>query len=998
MSTQPPGLESITELLREQIRKRARLWKYLAIPMTFISLILALWLITKLFGATISLQNPANLVSTAVVMTAMLLGSQGIYRRLETARLQKDPLVMQAPQAIEHISKIASRSSTRQEITDALIKEIEALFHPQTIEIARYDQRTHYYRVGEDLSIPADDPLAHWLISQPLNVPLLLTEAALPQEAQPAAADLHARGIVLLVPFGHQGWLSLGAPAGLKTYDAAQQSLLQYLTRPASIGLERATIIESQQKRATELNSLHWVAQAVNFTMDLDDIFELIYTQLKRVMPLPNFYIALKDPDRDFFTFNFFVDNEARIESDHTWSTNEGLTGVVIRNSMPIRTANYIEECRQRGLEPSGPNPQQRAWMGAPLTAGAQSLGVMVASAIQQDILYTEEDENFFVTIAAYTASILERHVLEERLKARARQLSTLNEIGNLLASSLDLNEVLDLVVRNAADLLVSDAGSLLLLDEDSGDLIFRISSGGAGQQLVGMRVPAGKGIAGAAFSENRPVITQDTHKDRRWYGGFDKKSEFNTESIIAVPLNARGRTIGVLEVLNRKDGRPFSDEDTELLLSFGAQAAIAIENAQLFTLTDQALQSRLEELTLIQHIDRQLNATLDYGEVMGQTLEWAVRITGDTIGLIAALQEEENGTRGLRFLAHKGYPEALFQQYAETELWPLENGLIGATVRSGETSLVADVRANPQYQQIVPEMATQLTVPIKREERVIGVLALEAAQAESFSPENLASITRLADHAAIAIDNARLFQQLQRANQAKTEFVSFVSHELKQPMTSMKGYTDLLMRGIGGALNEQQLGFVQIIRNNIGRMDRLVQDLLDVSRIESGRLKLEMGQVIPAEIVSEAVQAFKQEIETKQQTLEVAIQPDIPTVVGDRGRLIQVLTNLVSNANKYTPEGGHITLSAELHARNGVDYVRWCVTDTGIGMTPEDLEKLFTKYFRASNSAVRSVQGTGLGLVITRSIVEMHNGYVDVQSTYQKGSQFSFAIPIQTT
>ena len=188
--------------------------------------------------------------------------------------------------------------------------------------------------------------------------------------------------------------------------------------------------------------------------------------------------------------------------------------------------------------------------------------------------VFTEEDENFFVTVAAYTAAIIERYSLSERLASRARQLGTLNEIGNLLASSLDLNEVLGLVVRNAATLLNSEAGSLLLLDDESGDLIFRISSGPAGAKLVGMRVPAGKGIAGAAFAENRPVITHDTHKDDRWDSSFDRRAEFSTQSIIAVPLNARGRTIGVLEVINRKDARPFNQEDTELLLAFGAQAA----------------------------------------------------------------------------------------------------------------------------------------------------------------------------------------------------------------------------------------------------------------------------------------------------------------------------------------------------------------------------------------------------------------------------------------
>jgi signal transduction histidine kinase len=308
----------------------------------------------------------------------------------------------------------------------------------------------------------------------------------------------------------------------------------------------------------------------------------------------------------------------------------------------------------------------------------------------------------------------------------------------------------------------------------------------------------------------------------------------------------------------------------------------------------------------------------------------------------------------------------------------------------------VTNVGDNPYYNAVVPGMQAQLSVPIKREDHVIGVIALESTQADTFRKEDVALIERLADHAAIAIENARLFGQVQRANEAKTEFVSFVSHELKQPMTSMKGYTDLLMKGIGGALNDQQKQFIQVIRNNVGRMDQLVQSLLDISRIESGRLRLEMSEVAPEELISEAVQAFEPTMRAKNQTIQVDIEVNLPVVTGDRGRLLQVLTNLVSNANKYTPESGVITIRAARWQENEQTYVRWSVQDTGIGMTPEEQERLFTKYFRSSSTAVRSEQGTGLGLVITRSIIEMHGGRIWVESEYRKGSTFNFIIPVK--
>ncbi|MBN2393869.1 MAG: GAF domain-containing protein [Anaerolineae bacterium] len=1004
MSTHSTASASIIELLKEKTRQTSRLWGYTLIPMLVLGIFIGLWVLTIIFGGSLSLEQPLSLIVTAVLLSLSILVGRWVYRYFETRRIEKQPLLQRASQALENITRVTVSSSTRQKIAEALREEIEVLLHPQAIEIALLRQAHHYRALGTDIIFRADDPFVQWLTAaQPVDLLIALPATEIPPEALATQTQMLERGIVMLIPLGKQGWVGVGTPAdithaGAGGYNAVQQSLLQHLARPVAVGLERAAVAETQPKRANELRSLYWIAQALNFTTEIDDIMELIYTQLKRVIAMPNFYLALKDPDEDILSFTFYIEEDERLYPEDTWPIDEGLTGAIMTSGVTIRTTDYITECQKRSIKPGGTRPGH-AWMGASLTAGDKSLGVMVVSTFDPNIVFTEEDENFFVTVAAYTAAIIERHSLYERLESRARQLATLNEIGNLLASSLDLNEVLDLVVRNAASLLNSEAGSLLLLDDESGDLIFRISSGPAGAKLVGMHVPAGKGIAGAAFADNRPVITHDTHKDGRWDSSFDRRAEFSTQSIIAVPLNARGRTIGVLEVINRKDSRPFNQEDTELLLAFGAQAAIAIENAQLFTMTDQALQARVEELTTLQQIDRQLNATLDYSAVMGQTLEWAIRTTGATIGLIAALQEEEDGTQGLRFLAHRGYPPDIFARYEKDALWPLAEGLVGQTVRTGETTLTTDLAENPHYRALTPDMRTQLTVPIKREERegtgVIGVIALESDQDDTFNESSVAFIGRLADHAAIAIENARLFQIVQQANDAKTDFISFVSHELKQPMTSMKGYIDLLMKGIGGPINDQQQQFLHIIRNNVGRMDRLVQDLLDVSRIESGRLRLDMGRIVPEEIISEAVQAFEQEIAGKNQTLQVALPPSLPTVIGDRGRLIQVLTNLVSNANKYTPESGTIVVGADIWTDKGQEYVRWSVKDNGIGMKPDELTRLFTKYFRASNAAVRSVQGTGLGLVITRSIVEMHGGQVMVESEYQQGSTFSFAIPI---
>jgi signal transduction histidine kinase len=496
---------------------------------------------------------------------------------------------------------------------------------------------------------------------------------------------------------------------------------------------------------------------------------------------------------------------------------------------------------------------------------------------------------------------------------------------------------------------------------------------------------------------EGRSIVVRDAQSDPRWYQELD--DSFVTHSIIAVPMISRGRPIGVIQLLNRRDGIPFDEDDERLLTAFAANATVSIENARMFTQTDQALAARVEELSMMQRIDRELNATLDYDQVMSLTLDRALRTTEADAGLVAVIVEAGDGARGLRFLAHRGYPEELLTAHEE-EPWPLERGIIGRVVRTGKPGLVQDVESDPDYAPLVSEIVAQLTVPIRREEQIIGVIALGSSQQGLLDQEALEFVIRLADHAAIAIENARLFEQVRRANEAKTDFISFVSHELKQPMTSIKGYTDLLVKGAAGELNDVQHSFLETVRSNADRMNKLIGDLLDVSRIESGRIRMVFRSMSVEQAVEDVLRTIRGQIEAKQQALGVDIPPDLPLVRADRDRFLQILTNLVSNAHRYTPEGGSIAVRAQRWS-DGQDpaaqeaFVLCSVSDTGIGISPADQERLFTKYFRADDPTVQRVAGTGLGLVITKSLVELHGGEIWVESELGKGSTFAFTVPV---
>jgi signal transduction histidine kinase len=327
-----------------------------------------------------------------------------------------------------------------------------------------------------------------------------------------------------------------------------------------------------------------------------------------------------------------------------------------------------------------------------------------------------------------------------------------------------------------------------------------------------------------------------------------------------------------------------------------------------------------------------------------------------------------------------------------------------------GEIAQWLEVRNHPVYLQsghdrLPPPLDTVgmvLFMPLQghggyREARPRGWVALGPHPGgEPYSPRDLVLLAALVDHAALAIENSQLVEQIAGLDQAKAEFIDFVAHELKQPMTSMQGYTKMLLMGIGGELNDTQSQFVEVINANAARMGKLVNDLLEISRLEAGRVKLNLEPLQPRAIVDEALAAVRADMEARGHTLEVQLPDGLPLITGDLARLLQVLTNLLSNACLYTPDGGTIRVSAAERDSAGAlpGYLLFTIADTGIGMSPEDLANL-GKFFRADRELIASQPGTGLGLSIAQHIIELHSGELSVESELDRGSTFSFSIPI---
>jgi signal transduction histidine kinase len=585
----------------------------------------------------------------------------------------------------------------------------------------------------------------------------------------------------------------------------------------------------------------------------------------------------------------------------------------------------------------------------ASLADARQTLALM-KSQLNAGLIAQEQD---FWSGQLENLSDLLEIIAVERTNDQQSRLAALYQVSRVIGASLDTGEVLNQVMDAIIKLTGAERGFLMLLDENH-ELEVKAARDLAQETLSKEEFAFSRSVIRQVAETGEQVVTNNASNDPR-FSGQDSVVVHQLRSIQCVPLRARGSIIGVIYVDNPLRSGVFDEADLEMLAAFSAQAAVAIENARLFTMTDEALARRVEELSMMQEIDRQLNETLDFGKVMDLTLQWAMRVA-----------DADNGAIGL--LEMEGEQNRIVAQHGE------------------ELSKVKMLLSNGKK----PKGDGVLTAPIQREGRVIGVIALDRADGKSFSPEARDFVTRLADHAAIAIENARLYQAVKRANEAKTEFVSLVTHELRIPMTSIKGYAEMLK--MMGGLTEQQEGFIEIIRNNVGRMSKLTSDLSDISRIETGRLNLEVEDNIEIrQVLDEILTEMKAEIESREHTLVRDIPSRLPRVRVDPNRLGQVLTNLINNAAKYTTDGGTITI----RARKAGDFVRCEVADTGVGMTPEELKNLFVKFWRSENAFIREQVGTGLGLAIAKNLVELQGGQMSVESEVGVGTTIAFTMPI---
>src|SRR3984893_16037743 len=595
-------------------------------------------------------------------------------------------------------------------------------------------------------------------------------------------------------------------------------------------------------------------------------------------------------------------------------------------------------------------------------------------------------------TVAVITGLGAAVRAMNTEIRGTRRRLDQTEQLRNVLGElvgQLDVSRMLNTVIRCGMELLQMDSGAIVLLDEDRGVFSLRaaVRLPGAAE---GEAVSVADGIVGRVVREKRFVtLTESPLFDLPALNAAGYARAFGS------PVVLEGKVFGVLHLQTRDDQRRLTRWEEEALEVLSQQLAVALRNVRLF----EESEKRARRLELLNQSIDQMNQKLFEPELLDVV---ATALTGN-LGFAAAqawLLEPSDGALWRRASHHTtGSPPPVPGR--------VERGMseIGQ-VAELRVPIVTNDPANHRQVGLSPWMSEEgiqafAGFPLVVGDQLLGVLAVYHRR--PLDRNTIELLTLFAQHAATAIQEAHLFHlateqtarltalnvELQRANQHKAEFLANMSHELRTPLNSILGFSQLLLEGDGGVLTGDQRQDVDIIAQNGQHLLALINDLLDISKLEAGKAQLHRGEVEVEPLISECVESVRSLAKTKKLDLSASVSVEVGRVFADGPKLKQVLLNLLGNAIKFTETGG-VRVTAE---RQGAE-LRVSVRDTGIGVPVEDTERIFESFQQGKRGISGKYQGTGLGLAICRQLVEMHGGRIWVKSTPGQGSTFSFTIP----
>lgn len=866
------------------------------------------------------------------------------------------------------VRRVRERGVTNEQLKTT---ELRAAFfvnaYAGLIEAARGD----YSRLTDALHAAASlrgrtDRTLPLLLEIPFQLRRIVWDVAIEQDD--AAATLHI--LAELEPLTE--WM-VGALSRQFGHEV-EQALRQRIDEAEYMATKLAVATEEADNAALRINRLYTFTQALNGNLHLRQLVTIIGTELQHALGTDRCAIWLRADDTLYNALAWGYPQP--LDTIHYGIDDTTLVPLAFQRSKPWLLPDPSAQNDGGWVDP------EAALMALPLVVGDTRLGVIVVQGAR-GTLATDHIElaQSFATQAAlalenarlYDQIVRFNAELEQRIEARTQELRAerdrldlLFAISSAVSSTLDIDTMLNDLLDVLAKRMNVRHGSVMLLDDEASQLVRRATLGSALNDLT--HFPLGLGVAGWVAQHREPLLIDDVTVEPRWIAPVAGSGEHKqTGALLAVPLLASDELLGVLTLSHPEIGY-FTIDHQRMLTVVANTVAVAIRNADLYGyISDQA--TRLASMV------RSERENASQSQAILQSIADGV-LVGDRDGQI--------------ILANPMSAQILDQPLEDLFMANLHEVLQPLKMSGHERTPLRDVLEAPLDEHDQPRRfrATARLGPRSIDMAVAPVLS------DRDEPLGVVAILR---------DISREIE----SDRLKTEFIGTVSHELRTPMTVIKGYLQLMATGSIGELTPTQRQMLDTIRANAERMTAIINDLLDITKIESGSVDLEFRPVDVLQTISQIVGAHQTLLTDRRHQLTIDMPPDLPTVLADSDRLRQVLDNLFSNALKYTPKGGHITITAQAVGgaeilashRAGLStrrrYVTIDVADTGIGLASEDLERIFERFYRVESDLKVEAGGTGLGLAIVRPLIELMGGRVWVESEPGKGATFTVAVPI---